>query len=45
MNVHPSLTLGEIGRGYGYYAGLLDDVRVYDRALSDPELQKLATGK
>jgi len=45
MTVHPSLGLGEIGRGYGYYAGLLDDVRIYDRALGDAELQKLASGK
>ena len=31
---YPSTCLGEVGVGYGYYAGLLDEVSIYDRALS-----------
>ena len=34
----PSTCLGENGLGYGYYAGLLDEVSIYDRALSAAEI-------
>ena len=40
--VHPGSCLGENGTGFGYYAGLLRDVRIYGRALSDEEIEKLA---
>jgi hypothetical protein len=35
---HPSTCLGEIGLGYGYYAGFLDEVSIYNRALSPSEI-------
>ncbi|MHB1036426.1 MAG: LamG-like jellyroll fold domain-containing protein [Pirellulales bacterium] len=38
--VRPVFALG--GMHYGWFAGKLDDVRVYDRALSDAEVQALA---
>ncbi len=41
-DVHPSGDLGDDGEKYGFYAGGLDDVRVYDRALSDDEMAALA---
>ena len=48
-NSYPSTCLGEIGVGYGYYAGLLDEVSIYDRALSASEIQAIyiadGTGK
>jgi len=34
----PSTCLGENGLGYGYYAGLLDEVSIYDRALTVAEI-------
>ena len=34
----PSTCLGENGLNYGYYAGLLDEVSIYDRALSATEV-------
>ncbi len=40
MEVHPSWELG--GGSYGHYQGLLDDVRIYGRALADAEIQELA---
>ena len=39
--VHPAFDLG--GSSYGWYDGTLDDIRVYDRALTDAEIQVLAT--
>jgi len=43
MTVHPSATFG--GDRYGYYAGLLDEVRIYNRALSAKEVARLALQK
>ena len=40
--VHPVFDLGGAA-GLGAYAGKLDDVRVYNRALTDAEVQELAT--
>ena len=37
----PSTVLGESGYGFGYYAGLLDEVSIYDRALSGAEIQAI----
>lgn len=37
----PTTFLGEAGQGYGYYRGLLDEVSIYDRALSDVEVQEI----
>src|SRR5205085_2147675 len=31
---NPSTSLGEEGYGYGYYAGLLDEISIYNRSLS-----------
>ena len=39
--VHPVFNLGG-GGGLGWYAGKLDNVRVYDRVLTDAEIQELA---
>jgi len=41
--VHPVFNLG--GLDSGRFAGKLDDVRIYDRALTDAEIQELAVGK
>jgi hypothetical protein len=38
---NPSTSLGEEGYGYGYYAGLLDEVSIYDRPLNDAEIQAI----
>lgn len=38
--VHPTFDLG--GSNYGWYDGILDDLRVYSRALADAEIQVLA---
>jgi hypothetical protein len=35
---YPSTCLGEAGLGFGYYAGLLDEVSIYNRALSATEI-------
>ncbi len=35
---YPSTDLGESGQGYGYYAGLLDEVSIYSRPLSGAEI-------
>src|SRR6266436_7940057 len=35
---YPSTCLGEAGFGFGYYAGLLDEVSIYNRALSAAEI-------
>ena len=43
--VHPGTSLGEAGVGYGYYCGLLDDVRLYNRPLIDAEIRSLAAEK
>jgi len=43
--VHPGTSLGEGGVGYGYYSGMLDDVRLYNRPLTDAEVRSLASGK
>ena len=37
----PSTVLGESGYGFGYYAGLLDEVSIYGRALSGAEIQSI----
>ncbi len=42
MEVHPSCELGGGSSRYGSYDGLLDDVRIYDRALSEEEVRALA---
>ena len=42
MTVHPSASLGCVANQYGCYAGLLDEVCVYNRALSDKEVKGLA---
>jgi hypothetical protein len=42
--VHPVFDLGGAA-GLGSYAGKVDDVRVYDRALTDAEIQELATAR
>lgn len=42
----PSTWLGEAGTNslnYGFYAGLLDEVSIYDRPLTGPELQAIFT--
>ena len=41
--VHPVFNLGG-GAGLGFFGGKLDDVRIYDRALTDAEVQVLASG-
>jgi len=38
--VHPSQHLGDVS-GYGYYSGMLRDVRIYNRALTDKEVRML----
>jgi hypothetical protein len=38
--VHPAFDLD--GSKYGWYDGKLDDIRVYNRALTDAEIQVLA---
>jgi hypothetical protein len=38
---YPSTCLGEAGANYGYYAGLLDEVSIYNRALGASELQAI----
>ena len=38
---YPSTCLGEMGAGFGYYAGLLDEVSIYNRVLSASEIQAL----
>lgn len=38
---YPSTCLGENGLGYGYYAGLLDEVSLYDRALLEAEVASI----
>jgi hypothetical protein len=43
--VHPGTNLGEGGVGYGYYCGILDDVRLYNRPLTDAEVRALAAEK
>ena len=35
------LRIGHIPTQGGYYSGLIDDVRIYDRALSAAEVQAL----
>ena len=42
MNVHPGSSFGCQAGDYGCYAGLLDDVRIYNRALSAKEVKGLA---
>ena len=42
--VHPVFNLGG-GEGLGSFGGKLDDVRVYNCALTDAEVQVLASGK
>jgi hypothetical protein len=37
----PSACLGETHSGYGYYRGLLDEVSIYNRALSATEIQTI----
>jgi hypothetical protein len=45
---HPSISLSEGGvgqsRSYGYYAGLLDEVSIHNRALSASEVQAIYNG-
>jgi hypothetical protein len=36
---------GEQGNGFSYFNGALDDVRIYNRALSSAEIQQLATNQ
>jgi len=43
--VHPGQYLGESGAGYGYFQGLLRDVRIYSRAITAGEIEKLASDK
>ena len=38
--VRPSANFGESGLGYGYYAGLLDEVRIWSSSLSQTTLQQ-----
>ena len=38
---YPSTSLGEFGTVYGYYAGLLDEVSIYNRSLSPSEIQTI----
>ena len=37
----PSTPLGEENSGYGFYSGLLDEVSIYNRALSGTEIQAI----
>ncbi len=37
----PSTPLGEENSGYGYYSGLLDEVSIYNRALSGTEIMTI----
>jgi hypothetical protein len=37
------LTLGRRSEGYEHFAGLLDEVRIYDRALNASEISRLAS--
>ncbi|QEF99384.1 Planctomycete cytochrome C [Stieleria maiorica] len=37
--------IGQRFRARGFAGGLIDDVRVYDRALTEPEMKHLATGE
>src|SRR4029079_5904935 len=37
----PSTCLGEEGSGFGYYSGMLDEVSIYNRALTPSEIQTI----
>src|SRR5262249_47661856 len=37
--VHPSANIGESGIGYGYYQGVLDEVRLWNVALAQATIQ------
>ena len=41
LSVFANPTEGVGGGGYGHFDGLLDDIRVYDRALSDSDVSQL----
>ena len=41
-SVIPDIRLGISRRGTGHFTGILDEVRIYDRALTDTEIQQLA---
>jgi hypothetical protein len=36
--VYPSAAFGEVGANYGPYSGLLDEISIYNRVLSDTEI-------
>lgn len=42
---YPSTLLGERGMGYGYYAGALDEVSIYNRSLSAEEIEAIYSSK
>lgn len=42
---YPSTSLGERGQGYGYYAGDLDEVSIYNRSLSAEEIEAIYSSK
>ncbi|MBU0456920.1 MAG: LamG domain-containing protein, partial [Nanoarchaeota archaeon] len=39
--IHPSIDLGEVGAGYGYFKGILDEVRLWNRSLSAEQVLAL----
>ena len=39
--VYPSANLGKVNSGYGPYWGLLDEVSIYNRALTSVEIQSI----
>ncbi|NVN91057.1 MAG: Ig-like domain repeat protein [Desulfuromonadales bacterium] len=40
-NVYPSSSFGEAGYGYGWYQGLLDEIHIYNRALTMDEIRSV----
>jgi hypothetical protein len=41
--VHPSADMGETGQGYGFYSGMLDEVRLWSVALDPATIQSWRT--
>ena len=41
INIHPSNTIGGGLSGYGFFHGSIDDIRIYNRALTDAEVLAL----
>lgn len=39
--VYPSSAFGEVGAGYGFYGGSLDELHIFNRALTSTEIQSI----